>query len=286
MSLKEQELVEVYNKAPSSLLSKVVKVSVKQESITAINNSSIILANIGNGNYWLIYDADINYWLIPKANLKIEQYRYETVKLLFDCNNYEPEYRSFELDKPAQVSILANKCEWKLEKRGILKFINPLKTTVTQEKSNFANQAVGVVNSNISLPPQILVYAELLDIYKNNPKLLEKNAIKVLETTNSIRRKRAGISQRVVLEQATKSNYWIIYDNTEKTCWLFFKNNMRISQHRYQHIQALFECWDYQPDYYSFELVKPAKLISLATEKPKWIVEELGILKFINKNFL
>lgn len=285
MSLKEQELVEVYNNAPNSLLSKVVKVSVKQESITATSNSSIILASIGNGNYWIIYDADIKYWLIPKANLKIEKYRYETVKLLFDCNNYQPEYNSFELDKPAQVSMLANKCEWKLEKRGILKFINPLRTIVTQEKSSFTNQVVGI-DSNLSLPPEPLAYAELLEIYNTNSKLLEKNSIKALETTNSIQRKRAGVSQQVVLEQATKSNYWIIYDNAEKICWLFFKKNMRISQHRYQDIQALFECWDYQPDYSSFELVKPAKLISLATEKPKWIVEELGILKFINKNFL
>lgn len=56
---------------------------------------------------------------------------------------------------------------------------------------------------------------------------------------------------------------------------------MRISEYRYQDIQALFECYDYQPDYSSFKLVKPAKLISLATEEQKWIVEELGIIKFI-----
>ena len=76
MSFKEQELIEVYNEAPNSLLTKVVKVSVNQESITANNSDSIILASIGNGNYWLIYDADINYWLLPKAKLKIDKYRY------------------------------------------------------------------------------------------------------------------------------------------------------------------------------------------------------------------
>ncbi len=62
------------------------------------------------------------------------------------------------------------------------------------------------------------MYRELLDIYNDNPKLLEKNAIKVLETTNSINRKRAGVSQRIVLEKATKSNCWVVYDNTDKTC--------------------------------------------------------------------
>jgi hypothetical protein len=68
---------------------------------------------------------------------------------------------------------------------------------------------------------------------------------------------------------------------TDKSCWLFFKNNMRISEYRYKDIQALFECYSYQLDYSSFKLVKPAKLISLATEEQKWIVEELDILEFI-----
>ena len=279
MSFKEQELVEVYNESPSSLVSKAVKVAVKQESITANNNDSIILASIGNGNYWIIYDVDINYWLLPKAKLRIDQYRYETVKLLFDCNDYEPEYHSFELAKPAQVSILANNSEWKLEKRGVLKFISPL-TQEIQNKNDGENITIGCEEYLTNLPRQPL-YGELLDIYNNNPKLLEKNAIKVLETANSINRKRAGVSQRIVLEKATKSNYWVMYDYTDKTCWLFFKNNMRISEYRYQDIQALFECYDYQTDYSSFKLVKPAKLISLATEEQKWIVEELGIIKFI-----
>ena len=280
MSFKEQELVEIYNKSPSSLVSKVVKVAVKQESITAINSDSIILASIGNGNYWIIYDVDISCWLLPKAKLRIDQYRYETVKLLFDCNDYEPEYHSFELAKPAQVSILANNSEWKLEKRGVLKFIKPL-TQEIQNKDNGEKLTISCEEYLTNLPPQPLVYEELLEIYNNNPKLLEKNAIKVLETANSINRKRAGVSQRIVLEKATKSNYWVMYDNTDKTCWLFLKNNMRISEYRYQDIQALFECYDYQTDYSSFKLVKPAKLISLATEEQKWIVEELGIIKFI-----
>ncbi len=271
MSLQEQELVEAYNNAPNSLLSKVVKVSVKQESITAVG-STIILASIGNGNYWIISHEDINYWLLPKARLRIDRYRYETVKLLFECNDYEPEYHSFELNKPAQVSMLANNSEWKLEKRGVLKFRNPLKTTVVREKSN----------ENIISPSPQLAYADLLDIYNTNLSLIEKNAIKVLETANSIYRKRAGTSQQIVLEKATKSNYWVVYDNKDETCWLFFKKNMRISEYRYQDIQALFECYEYQPDYLRFELVKPAKLISLATEDRKWIVEELGILKFIS----
>ncbi len=279
MSFKEQELVKIYNESPSSLVSKVLKVAVKQESITANNNDSIILASIGNGNYWIIYDVDINYWLLPKAKLRIDQYRYETVKLLFDCNDYEPEYHSFELAKPAQVSILANNSEWKLEKRGVLKFINPL-TQEIQNKDGGDKLTISCEEYLTNPPPQPL-YGELLDIYNNNPKLLEKNAIKVLETANSINRKRARVSQRIVLEKATKSNYWVMYDHTDKNCWLFFKNNMRISEYRYQDIQALFECYDYQTDYSSFKLVKPAKLISLATEEQKWIVEELGIIKFI-----
>jgi len=281
MSFKEQELVEIYNEAPNSLLTKVVKVSVNQESITANNSDSIILASIGNGNYWLIYDADIKYWLIPKANLRIDRYRYETVKLLFDCNEYEIDYHSFKLAIPAQVSILANNSEWKLQKRGVLEFVNSLKHQEIQDKDDAEKLTVNSLE-NVSNPPsQLLAYTELLDIYNNNPNLLEQKATKVLETTNSINRKRAGINQQIVLEQATKSNYWVVYDDADKTCWLFVKNTMRIGEYRYQDIQSLFNCYDYQPDYLSFELLKPAKLISLATKEKKWIVEELGILKFI-----
>jgi hypothetical protein len=281
MPFKEQELIAVYNEAPNSLLGKVVKVAVKPESITTNYRDSITLANIGNGNYWIIYDADINYWLLPKAKLRIDRYRYETVKLLFDCNEYEPEYHSFKLDRPALLSILANQSEWKLERRGKLKFNYPSINQELPEKDESENSFISFSENKIDRSLRTSVYTELLYIYNNNPQLLEKNAIKVLETTNSISRKRAGISQQIVLEAATKSNYWVVYDNQDKNCWLFLKNSMRISQYRHQDIQALFKCYGYQPDYSNFELVKPAKLISLATEDKKWIVEELGILKFI-----
>lgn len=282
MSLKEQELVENYNTHPNSLLSLVVKVSVKQESITEINSNSVVLASIGNGNYWIIYDTDINYWLLPKAKLRIDRYRYETVKLLFDCNDYEIEYDSFKLAKPAQVSILDNQGEWKLEKRGVLKFTNTLKFADTNQKESNNEQPIESVESSVGSSTQTFAYTEWLDIYNNNPQLLEKNVIKVLETTNSINRKPVGISQQIVLEVATKSNYWVVYDNKNNNCWLFFRNNMKISEYRYQTLKYLFDCYDYQPDYSSFMLLKPTKLISLATEDRKWIVEELGILKFIS----
>lgn len=282
MSLNEQELVENYNTSPNSLLSLVVKVSVKQESITEINSNLIVLTNVGNGNYWIIYDADINYWLLPKAKLRIDRYRYETVKLLFDCDDYQIEYDSFKLDKPAQVSILDNQSEWKLEKRGVLKFNNNPKLPDTNQKESDNEQLAESVESVLSSQEKTFAYSAWLDIYNNSPQLLEKDAIKVLETTNSINKSRAGISQQIVLEVATKSNYWVVYDNKDNNCWLFFKNSMRISEYRYQSLKYLFDCYDYQSDYSSFVLLKPTKLISLATEDRKWIVEELGILKFIS----
>ncbi len=156
-----------------------------------------------------------------------------------------------------------------------------MQTQELQEKDDEEKLTVNSLENISNLPSQLLPYTELLDIYNNNPNLLEQKATKVLETTNSITKKHAGISQQIVLEQATKSNYWAVYDDADKTCWLFVKNTMRIGEYRYQDIQSLFNCYKYQPDYLSFELLKPAKLISLATKEKKWIVEELGILKFI-----
>jgi hypothetical protein len=178
MAFKEQELVEVYNKAPNSLLNKVVRVSVKQDSITAINRNSIILASIGNGNYWVIHDVDINYWLLPKAKLKIEQYRREIVELLFDCDDYEPEYYSFELTKPAQVSILANKQEWKLEKRGVLKFINSSDVDEPRKESDIENQLKSSNNSLIE--PESFI---------NSDSYLEASIERLSERINEIENK-------------------------------------------------------------------------------------------------
>ncbi len=239
--LQEQELIDIYNSEPSSLLSSAIKVSVKPESMTSINkNEPIILASIGNGNYCLVHDTDIIYWLLPKANLKIDRYRYETVKLLFECDEYELEYDDYRLDKPGKVSILPNEREWKLEERGILKFVNSL-------------------------------YEELVDIYNSNPNVL--NGYVITKVSQSIDER-----QQVVLKKAVTYDYWIV--DGDENYWLVPKEQIKIDFLKYRNIQHLFDCDGYKEDYSSFILAKPAK-VSPILEQIHWQLEERGKIKFV-----
>ncbi|PSB31201.1 hypothetical protein [Chlorogloea sp. CCALA 695] len=239
--LQEQEIIEIYNSEPTSLLSSAVKVSVKPESIISTNkNEPIILANIGNGNYCLIPDTDINYWLLPKANLKIDQYRYETVKLLFECDEYELEFDNYRLDKPAKVSLLPNEREWKLEERGVLRFVNSL-------------------------------YEELVDLYNNNINVLSTYIVaKVSPSIND---------KQVILKKAVSYDYLTI-DGEDNNYWLVPKEDIKIHFSKYQELQNLFDCDGYQENYSSFILAKPAK-VSAILEQIHWQLEERGKIVFI-----
>ncbi len=240
--LEEKEVVEIYNSEPSSILSSAVKVSVKPESISSVNkNEPLVLASIGNGNYCLVHDSDINYWLLPKANLKIDQYRYETVKLLFECDEYELEFDDYRLDKPARVSMLPNEREWKLEERGVLKFINSL-------------------------------YDELVDIYNSEPNVLTAyTTTKVSFFIND--------RQQVILKKAVSYDYLVI-DGDDENYWLVPKENLNIPTSKYQELQNLFDCDGYRENYSSFILAKPAK-VSAIVEQIHWQLEERGKIKFV-----
>jgi hypothetical protein len=239
--LQEQEVVEIYNSEPSSLLSNAVKVSVKPESIISINkNNPILLASIGNGNYCLVHDTDISYWLLPKVNLKIDQYRYETAKLLFECDEYELEFDDYRLDKPAKVSLLPNEREWKLEERGVLRFVNSL-------------------------------YEELVDTYNNNINVL--NAYIVAKVSLSINDK------QVIFKKAVSYDYWVV-DGEDDNYWLVPKEDIKINLSMYREIQNLFDCDGYQENYSSFILAKPAK-VSAILEQIHWQLDERGKIIFI-----
>ncbi len=139
------------------------------------------------------------------------------------------------------------------------------------------------INSTQSAIPQSLENLpciELVNIYNNTPRLLEQNAIKVSEAQDSINRRHTDSSQKIVLEKANNCNYWVIHDDAGINCWLLPKRKLRIEQFRYETTKALFECHGYQPEYYSFKLIKPAKVIPLSVDEQTWQLEEPGILEF------
>lgn len=122
------ELVNSYNYNPRILEQKAIKVSEAKDSISRRHSDSsqqIVLEQATNPNYWVIRDdAGTNYWLIPKSKLRIDQFRYETTKALFECQGYYPEYSVFKLVKPAKViPLTTDEQTWQLEEPGILEFI-------------------------------------------------------------------------------------------------------------------------------------------------------------------
>ncbi|WP_009634033.1 hypothetical protein [Synechocystis sp. PCC 7509] len=139
-------------------------------------------------------------------------------------------------------------------------------------------------SDNITQPLENLAYIELVNTYNTNPKLLEQTAIKVSEPTDSINRRHSDSTQKIVLEKANNSNYWVIHDGVGIDCWLLPKINLRIDQFRYETTKALFECRGYNPEYSTFKLVKPAKVIPLSSDEQTWQLESPGILEFMLEN--
>jgi hypothetical protein len=83
------------------------------------------------------------YWLLPKANFKINIHNINTVKYWFDCQGYQPDdSKEFTVIKLAQVSVVPNKQQWKLEVKGGLNFGNSslasqLKLELEQTKEEY-----------------------------------------------------------------------------------------------------------------------------------------------------
>lgn len=120
--------VETYNKNPDSFLKEVTEVSETEESIEArrLGTSQTAIfekARRGKGNYGILIREGFNY-LVPKANIKINEYNYETVETLFECQGYQSGYSNdFKLVKPAIVSPISSGEKWKLIELGVLQFL-------------------------------------------------------------------------------------------------------------------------------------------------------------------
>ncbi|MCP2728868.1 hypothetical protein [Limnofasciculus baicalensis] len=121
LNLSESDLVEIYHSAPKILSHKALTVSVTEDTLSS--EESIVIEAAKNGNYWLIATEDDIYWLFPQANVKINPYIDESVKLLFNCNGYQTDAPSqFTLNMPAKLAIMPRGEEWQLVEKGILDF--------------------------------------------------------------------------------------------------------------------------------------------------------------------
>ncbi|MGB7710364.1 MAG: hypothetical protein WBL95_12680 [Microcoleus sp.] len=123
-SSQSSKLITNYNQNPSTLLKSVAVVSETEESINNRRLGSsqpVVLEESRKGNYCIINEAGVNY-MVPKENLKVNQYNYNTMEVLFECRGYQSGYSSsFQLVKPARVSLTSGN-KWQLIERGIVEF--------------------------------------------------------------------------------------------------------------------------------------------------------------------
>lgn len=86
-------------------------------------NQPVILENQRNGNYWIFIEDNTTTkgkYLVPKANLKINEYALETLKLLFNVNEDNlGNYSKLIVTEPALV-ISIDQDKWQLVELGIL----------------------------------------------------------------------------------------------------------------------------------------------------------------------
>ncbi|HLO85392.1 MAG TPA: hypothetical protein VK203_10325 [Nostocaceae cyanobacterium] len=124
LTINLEELVDIYNHVPYVLERKAVKVSLQEQSLVQQNQNAIFLEGAKYGNYWVVGTEDDNYWLLPKVNFKMDAFKYDILKYLFDCEGYPNEgFSRLVLILPAKVSFIeTDELKWKLDVKGKLEF--------------------------------------------------------------------------------------------------------------------------------------------------------------------
>jgi hypothetical protein len=221
--------------------------------------------------------------LLSQANSQTSQYREGISRNSLAANNNA--YLESDIQRLSErITELENKSQItqnKQQSSDYSKKYSYSQSLNLEPSINPFERTPNLAKPEIAQPLENLAYIELVNTYNTNPKPLEQTAIKVSESTDSITRRHSDSSQKIFLEKANNSNYWVIHDEIGIDCWLLPKSKLRIDQFRYETTKALFECRGYYPEYSTFKLVKPAKVIPLSVDEQTWQLEEPGILEFI-----
>lgn len=117
--------VEEYNRDKHSLFNKAIAtVTETEESMNNRRDGKSIPLQLeiksSQGNYWIINEDGSDY-LVPKSDIKINEFNFKTIAVLFECNNGFDNYSFFQLLKPAKISKISSNL-WQLEEKGELDF--------------------------------------------------------------------------------------------------------------------------------------------------------------------
>jgi hypothetical protein len=120
----ESHLIQEYNSNHKALLKEVIEVNIREDSLNKNRLGSsqpIALEPKKNGSYWVAQSGGV-YYLIPKYKLGLNQYNFETIQYLFNCEGYSSNFQGFKVKKPAQVYSTDGGGKWQVSQLGILEF--------------------------------------------------------------------------------------------------------------------------------------------------------------------
>jgi len=127
LSYDPDNIISVYNYDASLLRKDILAfISESTESIEArmLDNSlPLVLQKVNNkGDYWVIKWQQENYMLVPKTNFRFNEFSYETLRCIFELQNYYSGFNKFKLIQPAYVLPQQGGNQWRVERYGILQF--------------------------------------------------------------------------------------------------------------------------------------------------------------------
>ena len=125
----EQDMISEYYHHLNRFAEKyqVKTVNLTKESINdnwGKEEKNAILEEFPRGNYW-IFNLEDKIYLVPAKEIDIDQHTYTTTSTIFECCNYNKEYKKIQLVKPALVRAdsLTDYQTWKMYEQGVLKFL-------------------------------------------------------------------------------------------------------------------------------------------------------------------
>jgi hypothetical protein len=123
---QQSSLVDEYNRDPNAFKNKysVQEVGEEQYNIEGrrsgqINTIQLSPTERRRGGYWVL-SQDRQQILIPSADLKVNEFNRDTTEAIFDCINFNPNYRKIILIQPAIVEIKSG--SYQLINRGRIEF--------------------------------------------------------------------------------------------------------------------------------------------------------------------
>ena len=121
-----RDLIRNYNYDPESLAGSYSIVSETKENFTQRYRDSkqpMIFEKISNGIFWLIQESHSTYWLFPQAKLKVDEFNYRSLQILFECRGFQDDYPTdFSLIRPSKLFLIEGTEQFEHEARGILDF--------------------------------------------------------------------------------------------------------------------------------------------------------------------